>query len=123
MWLAIADMDTTKLELSSVTQPYANVLEATFTRNVYFDSAFTDTSNCYLESPEKKKLYPKLVYLGSSTNRPQFYFDPAPKKEVLYKTIMAEMRVQTRVPTARRLLVLRRIRILRIIRFKIWLKW
>ena len=87
LWLAIADMDTTKLELSSVTQPYANVLEATFTRNVYFDSAFTDTSNCYLESPEKKKLYPKLVYLGSSTNRPQFYFDPAPKKEVLYKFI------------------------------------
>jgi hypothetical protein len=40
-----------------------------------------------LESPEKKKLYPKLVYLGSSTNRPQFYFDPAPKKEVLYKFI------------------------------------
>ncbi|WP_163437487.1 Ig-like domain-containing domain [Fibrobacter succinogenes] len=87
LWLAIADMDTTKLELSSVTQPYANVLEATFTRNVYFDSAFTDTSNCYLESPENKKLYPKLVYLGSSTNRPQFYFDPAPKKEVLYKFI------------------------------------
>ncbi|MBO6076935.1 MAG: Ig-like domain-containing protein [Fibrobacter sp.] len=87
LWLAIADMDTTKLELSSVTQPYANVLEATFTRNIYFDSAFADTSNCYLESPENKKLYPKLVYLGSSTNRPQFYFDPAPKKEVLYKFI------------------------------------
>lgn len=87
LWLAIADMDTTKLELSSVMQPYANVLEATFTRNVYFDSAFADTSNCYLESPESKKLYPKLVYLGASSNRPQFYFDPAPKKEVLYKFI------------------------------------
>ena len=87
LWLAIADMDTTKLELSSVSQPFANVLEATFTRNVYFDSAFTDTSNCYLESPEKKKLYPKLVYLSASTNKPQFYFDPAPKKEVLYKFI------------------------------------
>ena len=85
LWLAIADMDTTKLELSSVSQPFANVLEATFTRNVYFDSAFADTSNCYLVSPENNKLYPKLVYLSASTNRPQFYFDPAPKKEVLYK--------------------------------------
>ena len=85
LWLAVADMDTTKLELESVTQPFANVLEASFTRNVYFDSAFTDTSNCHLTSPENKVLYPKLVYLGASSNKPQFYFDPAPKGEVLYK--------------------------------------
>ena len=87
LWIAVADMDTTKLELESVTQPYANVLEAGFTRSVYFDSTFSDTSNCYLVSPEKKNLYPKLVYLSASTNRPQFYFDPAPKSEVLYKFV------------------------------------
>ena len=85
LWLAVADMDTTKLELESVSQPFANVLEAKFTRNVYFDSAFADTANCHLTSPENKVLYPKLVYLGASSGRPQFYFDPAPKKEVLYK--------------------------------------
>ena len=85
LWIAVTDMDTTKLELESVTQPFANVLEASFTRNVYFDSAFADTANCHLISPEKKTLYPKLVYLSASTNRPQFYFDPAPKGEVLYK--------------------------------------
>ena len=85
LWLAVTDMDTTKLELESVTQPFANVLEAAFTRNVYFDSAFADTTNCYLTSPENKKLYPKLVYLGSTSNKPQFYFNPAPKGEVLYK--------------------------------------
>ena len=85
LWIAVTDMDTTKLELESVSQPFANVLEATFTRNVYFDSAFADTANCHLTSPENKVLYPKLVYLGASTNKPQFYFDPAPKKEVLYK--------------------------------------
>ena len=66
-------------------QPFANVLEASFTRGVYFDSAFADTANCHLTSPENKVLYPKLVYLGASTNKPQFYFDPAPKSEVLYK--------------------------------------
>lgn len=87
LWLAVADMDTTKLELESVTQPFANVLEATFTRNVYFDSAFADTSNCSLTSPENKVLYPSKVYLGSSSNKPQFYFNPAPKKEVLYKFV------------------------------------
>ena len=87
LWIAVTDMDTTKLELESVTQPFANVLEASFTRNVYFDSAFADTANCHLISPEKKTLYPKLVYLSASTNRPQFYFDPAPKGEVLYKFV------------------------------------
>ena len=70
-----------------MTQPFANVLEASFTRGVYFDSAFADTANCHLVSPEKKNLYPKLVYLSASTNRPQFYFDPVPKDEVLYKFI------------------------------------
>lgn len=85
LWIAVADMDTSKLELESVTQPFANVLEASFTRNVFFDSAFADTANCFLTSPENKKLYPKLVYKSASTNKPQFYFDPVPKGEVLYK--------------------------------------
>lgn len=85
LWLAVADMDSTKLELESVSQPFANVLEASFSRNVYFDSTFADTTNCSLTSPENKKIYPKKVYLGSSSNKPQFYFDPAPKKEILYK--------------------------------------
>ena len=78
-------MDTTKLELESVSQPFANVLEASFTRSVFFDSAFADTANCYLTSPESKKLYPKLVYMSATSNKPQFYFDPAPKGDVLYK--------------------------------------
>jgi hypothetical protein len=30
-------------------------------------------------------LFPRYVYLGASSNRPQFYFSPAPKKETLYK--------------------------------------
>lgn len=92
LWLAIADMDSTHLELESVTQPFANVLEATFTRGVYFDSLFRDTSNCYLTNPENEKIYPKLIYLGASSNKPQFYFDPAPKSEVLYKFACASGR-------------------------------
>ncbi|MCF0224899.1 MAG: Ig-like domain-containing protein [Fibrobacter sp.] len=85
LWLAIADMDSTHLELESVSQPFANVLEASFTRSVYFDSSFTDTSNCFLTSPEQKTYFPKHVYLGASSNKPQFYFDPVPKSDVLYK--------------------------------------
>lgn len=85
IWVPLADHDTSHLELESVNQPYANVLEAYFTRAVYFDSAFADTSNCSLTSPEGKVLYPRYVYLGASSGKPQFYFDPAPKKEVLYK--------------------------------------
>ena len=87
LWLPIADMDTTRLELESVSQPYANILEANFTRNVYFDSTFADTSNCYLVSPENEKIYPNLVYLGSSSNKPQFYFEEKPQGELLYKFI------------------------------------
>ena len=84
LWIALADQDTTLLEMDNVTQPFANILEANFTRRVYFDSAFADTSNCYLSSSTGDTLYPRLVYLGTSS-APRFYFDPKPKDEVLYK--------------------------------------
>ena len=84
LWIPLADQDTTLMEMDNLTQPFANVLEANFTRRVYFDSAFADTSNCYLSSADGDTLYPRLVYLGS-TSAPRFYFDPKPKNEVLYK--------------------------------------
>ena len=86
LWIALADQDTSLMEMDNVTQPFKDVLEANFTRHVYFDSAFADTSNCYLASPNGDTLYPRLVYLGTS-NAPRFYFDPKPKDEVLYKFI------------------------------------
>lgn len=85
LWLPLADMDTSYLELSSVSQPFANVLEASFSRRVYFDSAFADTSNCWLSSPNGDTLYPRMVYMAPSSSNPQFYFDPKPKDEILYK--------------------------------------
>ncbi len=87
IWIAIADMDSTHLELESVNQPYANILEANFTRPVYFDSLFTDTSNCYLVGPDNTELYPRLVYQSPKSVKPHFYFDPAPAKETQYKFI------------------------------------
>lgn len=86
LWIALADQDTSLMELDNVSQPFANVLEASFTRRVYFDSAFADTSNCYLASPDGDTLNPRLVYLGTS-NVPRFYFDPKPKDDVLYKFV------------------------------------
>ena len=86
LWIPLADQDTSLMELDNVTQPFASVLETHFTRRVYFDSAFADTSNCYLASPDGDTLYPRLVYLGTS-NAPRFYFDPKPKEDVLYKFI------------------------------------
>ena len=86
LWIPLADQDTSYLELESVTQPFANILEATFTRPVYFDSLFRDTSNCSLTSNvDGKKLFPSKVYLGASSKKPQFYFSEKPKKEVVYK--------------------------------------
>ena len=84
LWIALADQDTSLLEMGTLSQPNANILEASFTRHVYFDSAFADTSNCYLSSSNGDTLYPRLVYLGTSSV-PRFYFDPKPKDEVLYK--------------------------------------
>ena len=52
LWVPLADHDTSALELESVTQPYARVLEANFSRPVFFDSAFADTANCTLTYPE-----------------------------------------------------------------------
>ncbi len=85
LWIPLADMDTSYVELESVSQPFANILEAKFTRKVFFDSAFADTSNCWLSSPEGKRLYPRMTYLAASSGNPQFYFDPKPKDETLYK--------------------------------------
>lgn len=87
IWVPIADQDTSFLELESVTQPYANILEAAFTRPVYFDSAFADTTNCFLVSPEGDSLYPSFVYQNPSNQRPDFYFATKPKEELLYKFI------------------------------------
>lgn len=85
LWLPLADHDTTHLELESVSQPYANVLEAVFNRRVYFDSIFSNAKNCFLTSPEGKTYLPSKVYLGASSGNPQFYFKPSPKKEITYK--------------------------------------
>jgi Uncharacterized protein conserved in bacteria len=90
LWVPLADQDTTKLELSSLTQPGASVLEATFTRPVYFDSAFADTSNCKLVGPDKSELYPSYVYLGAASNKPRFYFSKKPKQEITYKFVCAQ---------------------------------
>ena len=90
LWVPLADQDTTKLELSSLTQPGASVLEATFTRPVYFDSAFADTSNCKLVGPDNSELYPSYVYLGATSNKPRFYFSQKPKPETEYKFICAD---------------------------------
>ena len=86
LWIPLADMDTSHVELESVSQPFANVLEAKFSRHVYFDSAFADTSNCYLASSSADTLYPQLVYLGTES-APRFYFEPKPKDDVLYKFV------------------------------------
>ena len=86
LWIPLADMDTSHVELESVSQPFANVLEAKFSRHVYFDSAFADTSNCYLASSSADTLYPQLVYLGTES-APRFYFEPKPKDDELYKFV------------------------------------
>ena len=84
LWIALADQDSSLMEMDNVTQPFKDVLEANFTRRVYFDSAFADTSNCYLASPDGDTLYPRLVYLGTS-NAPRFYFDPKRDSRSLYR--------------------------------------
>lgn len=85
LWIPLADHDTSHLELESVSQPYANVLEAIFNRRVFFDSSFASPSNCSLTSADGKTLVPEKVYLGASSGNPQFFFKQAPKKEQVYK--------------------------------------
>lgn len=86
LWIPLGDQDTSLLEMESVTQPYANILEAQFSRSVYFDSAFADTVNCFLTSnTDGKKMYPSKVYLSPSSKNPQFLFAGKPKKETVYK--------------------------------------
>ena len=85
LWVPLADHDTSALELESVTQPYARVLEANFSRPVFFDSAFADTANCSLTYPDGSVVHPHYVYMGATSKKPQFYFDSIPKPELTYK--------------------------------------
>ena len=85
LWVALADQDTSLLELESVSQPFANVLEANFSRPVYFDTAFADTANCFLTYPDGREVHPHYVYLGASSRKPQFYFDSVPAPDLTYK--------------------------------------
>ena len=82
LWVPLADHDTSALELESVTQPYARVLEANFSRPVFFDSAFADTANCTLTYPDGSVVHPHYVYMGATSKKPQFYFDSIPKPEL-----------------------------------------
>lgn len=83
LWIPLADQDTSLLELQSVSQPFANILEASFTRPVYFDSVFAH-SNCTIAVAGGEKISPKMVYLGTNSN-PRFYFEPTPKKDKVYR--------------------------------------
>ena len=85
LWVALADQDTSLLELESVTQPFARVLEANFSRSIFFDSAFTDTANCTLTFPDGYAIHPRYVYRASSGVKPHFYFDTIPPSDVTYK--------------------------------------
>ena len=85
LWVALADQDTTLLELESVTQPFAHVLEANFSRPVFYDSVFADTANCTLTYPDGSTVHPHYVYMGATSKKPQFYFDSLPAPDVMYK--------------------------------------
>lgn len=85
LWVPLADQDTSRLELVSVSQPGANVIEAAFSRPVYFDSLFKDTANCKLVGNDGSELYPSLVYLGATSLKPRFLFATKPTAEVMYK--------------------------------------
>ena len=85
LWVPLADHDTSALELESVSQPFARVLEANFSRSVFFDSAFADTANCSLTYPDGNVVHPRYVYMAASGKNPQFYFDSIPKPELTYK--------------------------------------
>lgn len=85
LWVPLTDHDTSALELESVTQPFARVLEAKFSRSVLFDSTFADTANCSLTYPDGSVVHPHYVYMGASSKNPQFYFDSIPKPELTYK--------------------------------------
>ena len=85
LWVPLADHDTSSLELESVSQPYARVLEAKFSRSVLFDSAFADTLNCSLTYPDGRVVHPRYVYMAATGKNPQFYFDSIPAPELTYK--------------------------------------
>lgn len=79
IWLPLATMDTSLVELDSVIQSGASIAKVVFNRPVLLDSL----KECFMYSGTDT-LRPSAMFAYAKTQQPSFYFDPAPKGDSVY---------------------------------------
>lgn len=79
LWIPLATMDTSLVELDSVRQTGASILQAVFNRPVLIDSL----TDCFLFSG-RDTLRAAARFVAAKTALPAFHFDPAPKADSVY---------------------------------------
>ncbi|MDR1760248.1 MAG: Ig-like domain-containing protein [Fibrobacter sp.] len=83
LWLSLSDQDTTALRLETAEQVGNRILQATFSRNVWWDSVFTNPENCFLQRRDSSRIHPLMVYPSARNNIPHFYFAARPPVDSL----------------------------------------
>ncbi len=83
LWFSLSDQDTTALRLETAEQVGSRILQATFSRNVWWDSVFTNPENCFLRRRDSSRIHPVMVYPSSRNDIPHFYFAARPPVDSL----------------------------------------
>lgn len=85
VWIALADQDTTHLELESITQLGQRLLQANFTRPLNLEPYFFIKGNCFLTKNKKDTLFAASSYKAPRVSHVQFFFDSIPSVDSLYE--------------------------------------
>ncbi|HPW93646.1 MAG TPA: Ig-like domain-containing protein [Fibrobacteraceae bacterium] len=85
LWIALADQDTSLLELQQITQVGKNLLQAKFSRFVHLDSFLQKKHNCFLTKNKVDTLFAEGAFKAPRQNDVQLYFEKAPSPDSLYE--------------------------------------
>lgn len=85
IWIALADQDTTLLELLQVSQVGKNLLQANFSRPLDLERFFSKKRNCFLTKNKIDTLFAAGAFKAPNQNHIQLYFEKEPLTDSLYE--------------------------------------
>ena len=85
IWIALADQDTTLLELSQVSQVGKNLLQANFSRSLDLEHFFSKKRNCFLTKNKMDTLFAAGAFKAPNQNHVHLYFEKEPSVDSLYE--------------------------------------
>ena len=85
VWIALQDQDTSFLELEKISQVGAELLQAEFSRPVFWEPFFFSKKNCFLMPNAKDTIFPTAVFKAPNSPHILYSFEKQLKKGSLYE--------------------------------------